>query len=748
VTVPLEGHAQSAHTIEGVAIEGNRAVDAAAIRAQLVKQKGSLTNEEVSASVKALYLTGFFDQVSASIVDQPRGGKVLKLVVVEKPVVRKVFIRGNKEIKESDLAAVLQLTGRRFIDRGKLDAIARRATSYYQSQGFYDVTFASSVVPVSDGLVDVTFTVSEGERYRIRAVRFSGLKELDDSDLIEAMQTRRYRWYSSWITGTGRLNKDQLENDRNVLRQYLLDHGFLEGSVGDPVISKEDNGLVVTFDIEEGPIYQIGSVTARGDLIDGSEEKTLEGLELEIGETFSATKVREESFRVSDKFTDRGYAFANVVPNTELDRGEHKVNLTFDVSQGSLVQVNRIAVRGNQKTYDNVIRRELKVGEQEQYSSSKIRRSQELLQRLGYFEEVNISQEPAAEPNTVDLTVNVREASTGSFSAGAGYSSADGPIANARLSEDNIFGTGRRAVLNFDLGTERRNALASVTDPRFMDSYFSLGADIYKTEREFDDYDRTLLGGAFTVGYPFEQLFGEWFADINGSLRYEYNDVDIDNIDREDASDFVIASEGQSKVSSLIPKLVRNTIDNPVNPTKGSRQTLSFEYAGLGGDEDYYLAEAVNQFYYPLFKTDAGPWVFSWRFNLAYGEAKDDEQLPLFRRYFPGGINSVRGFKNRSLGPQDSRGNEFGGAKQVVNNLEVIFPLLSAAGLRGVVFFDLGEAFDDNEDIDFGELRQAYGAGIRWTSPLGPIRVEFGFPLDRESGESSMVTLFSFGAPI
>ncbi|MCB0355199.1 MAG: outer membrane protein assembly factor BamA, partial [Bdellovibrionales bacterium] len=439
----------------------------------------------------------------------------------------------------------------------------------------------------------------------------------------------------------------------------------------------------------------------------------------------------------------------NVVPDTRLHRTAATVDIEFSVDKGKLVDVNRIKIRGNTKTYDHVIRRELRINEQDQYSSSKVERSKRLLQRLGYFEEVDISSETVeGEDDKVDLLVNVREASTGTFSAGAGFSTSDGALFNVRLSENNVLGAGRRAVLNADLGTERENFSISLQDPRLDDSFWSGEADLLRTQREFNDFDRELQGGSLTIGYPLEEFFGEWSEDVSFSVKYEYLDINISNVDLDDAAPLVIASEGSSKASGFTPRLVRNTIDNPLNPSDGSRQVLSVELTGIGGNEEYYLIEGQNQLYYPLGKTSIGDFIFSWRTRVGYGKTFNGEDFPLFRRYFPGGINSVRGFDERSLGPVDEDGNEFGGSKQLVNNLELIFPLFQSAGIKGVIFYDVGEAFDDDENITVSDLRQAYGFGIRWASPLGPIRVELGFPIDREPGEDSSVTLFSFGAPL
>jgi outer membrane protein insertion porin family len=739
--------AQDSFEVDKVNLVGTQRIDEDAVRISLTAKPGPVTRITIRRDIRSLYKTGFFEQVEARI-DEEEGTSILVYQVIEKPVVRKIFIKGNDAVSESDLAEVLKFDERRHVDQTAIERVMRQAAVYYKAQGYYDAELEYSTVLIGQNEVDITFTVVEGERYAIEEVRFRGLEEIDEDDLEDVIQTAEYTWYSSWITGSGRLNEEMLQNDKILIRQYLIDNGYIDGVVREPVVEKKEDGLYVTFDIQEGDQYRYGDVSATGDLIEESVEKTIEGVSAESGEVFSGSELREDSLVVSEKFGDIGYAFANVVPNTRVDPDSKTVGITYDVTQGELVHVDRIKISGNNKTYDKVIRRELKLQEQETYSSSKMKRSQALLERLGYFEEVNITTEPGQEPDEVNLLVNVREGSTGSFSIGAGFSSSDGALFNARLSENNFLGTGRRISLNADVGSERENFVVSLQDRRLNDTYWSGGFNLLKTEREFSDFDRSLAGGGVSVGYPLEEAFeGAWAEDINFSLRYEYLDIDISEVD-DDAADLIKNSEGKSSSSGFTPSLVRNTINNPLNPVSGSRQEISFEITGFGGNEEYYLFELENSLYYPLFDTGWGPFVFSMRNNFGYGETLDDDEFPLFRRYFPGGINSVRGYEARTLGPKDENGSEFGGSKQLVNNLEIIFPIISSAGLKGVVFYDIGEAFDDDESIEFGELREAYGYGIRWISPLGPIRLEFGFPIDREEGEDSMVTQFSFGAPL
>lgn len=745
---PFYAWSEGSVSVQGIDIAGNQRVDSEAIKLQIKKQSGTITTEEVTEDIKTLYSTGFFDQVEASVVES--GGRtLLRFTVAEKPLVRKAYVKGNKEVSEGDLSEIVKFGEKRFLDKARIDGFKRSMISLYQAKGYNDASVDASVVPVGENQVDITFIVSEGSRYKLRKVQFKGLNEIDADDLRDVMQTKRYKWYSSWLFGTGRLNNDMLDADRSAIRQYFLDNGFIEATISDPQteVDKDKAEIVVSFLVNEGKRYKFGSITASGDLVDGDKEKTLEEIDSKSGETFSAAKIRQDSFKISDKFGDEGYAFANVQPLTDVQEAEGVVNINFTSSKGKVVSVNRINIFGNDKTYDNVIRRELKVQEADQYSSSKVKRSQKLLERLGYFDEVSISNEPApGADNAVDLNVNVKEAkSTGSFSIGAGYSTSDGPIATAKLSENNILGTGRRVDLSVDVGTETNNATLTLSDRKLNDTNLSGSIEGFRSERKFDDFNRVMTGGALAFGYPLEEVFGESLNDINAGLRYELLNVDISDVD-DSAATLIKASEGSAVSSAINPTLSRNTINNPLNPRTGSNQVLSYERSGLGGDVEYELYEARNTFYYPLFDSWIGEFVFSDRLRYDYGKSLNDDAYPLFKRFFPGGINSVRGYESRSLGPKEGD-SEYGGSKQFVNNAELIFPLINSAGIKGVFFYDMGQAYDDNQSLDFSELRKSWGFGIRWMSPLGPLRFEFGFPIQRREGEDRMQPAFSFGVP-
>ena len=734
-------------SIKDIVVEGNSRVDAETILLQVSSQKGKKLNKQtVSTDIIEIYRMGHFEDVKA-ILRKDGGRSVLVFVLREKPGIRNIYINGYDELGEDTVKEKLNIGARKYLDRSKINAGIKELETYYRSLGYYETEIEFDVEEISSNQVDLTFDITEGEKKVLDSIVFEGNKQLDDDDLEDVISTSTYSWYSSWLTGSGVVKDEQLEHDVRAITHHYLTNGFADVRLGQPVVEPTEDGLKLTFKIEEGEKFAFGDILVDGDLLEESEEVTLDGISAVKGETFNVDILRKDSFFVSEKFTDIGYAFANVDPVTNINRSDKQVQVTFAINKGELITINRVNITGNAKTRDNVIRRSLKVHERELYSSSKIKRSEKLLRRLGYFDEVTITPESANKENEVDLTVGVREGSTGSFSAGAGFSSGDGLLMNTRVSENNLFGYGYNVTVNIDLGDRNENVVLSFDDPRWNDTNWSFGFDILKVEREFDDFDREQKGISTTVGYPLVFLGPKYLDDVRFSLKYEFLDIDISNVEA-DAPDLIKNEEGTSSASGITPRIVRNTIDNPLNPTSGSRQLFSIETTGLGGSEEYILGRFNNTFYYPLFDTQIGPIVFSQRMRLGYGETFDGDDFPLFRRFFPGGINSVRGFDNRELGPKDEDGDEFGGSKEIIGNFEFIFPLFSNLGLKMVTFYDMGNAFDDDQSIDFGDLRHAAGWGIRWNSPLGPIRIEIGYPLDKEEGEDSSVTHFSFGAPL
>lgn len=732
--------------INSIRFIGLNLVQEDGVRKQISSKEGKpFKKDEIREDIKTLYRSGYFKSVSAEIIEDA-GKRVLVFKLKEKPTVGKIKLVGNEHVKDETFNKELAIGSRRFFDLKKLDEAVERVEKYYQEKGFYDVDISYRVSEEVDGQVDVSFYVEEGDKLVIREIEFQGNKGIEADLLDDEILTGTYSWWISWATGRGILNNEKLEQDVARLSNYYLNNGYVEAQVAEPVVERIEDGLKVVYKIQEGEFYNFGEIRAEGDLLEEGEEATLAGIETQPSDMFSLETLRKDSFTISQKYTDRGYAFANVEPKTRVNRQSKSVDVIFAIDQGNLITVDRIVFSGNEKTSDNVIRRMLKIGENQLFSSSKINRSQELLQRLGFFDEVTITTDPSEISDSVNLNVGLKEAQTGSFSIGGGVSSGDGFIFSGRVSENNVFGTGNSLTLDINTGTRRENYVLSFLNPRVSDTRFSFGADLLSVKREFDDFDRRQGGGSVTLGYPLWFLGEEALDDIRASITYELLEVNIDNIS-DNAPQLVREEEGRSLSSSISPRIVRNTINNPLDPTKGSRQIARVEVAGLGGDEKFWMLRFNNDWYYSFHEMEAGPVTFAQRLDFGYGKTFNDDTFPLFRRFFAGGINSNRGFEARELGPKDEEGNEFGGNKELIANFELIFPLLSEAGIKGLVFYDVGNAFDDDQNIDFADFRHAAGFGIRWRSPLAPIRIEFGIPIDKEEGENSFVTHFSFGSP-
>ena len=734
------------NVIDDIQVKGNRVIDASMIELQASSARGSVIDAAtIDKDIKEIYRTGFFKNVAARVSSE--GGKtILVFEVTEKPAIKSVFLEGNEEVDEDTFKEKMGASVKRFLDERKIKAGIEAVISYYQEKGYYGTEIDYTIKEIDESQVEITFNVKEGKEKLIREVVFEGNKGIDSDELQNAIKTSRYKWWNSWIYSTGVVKKDILDNDVKLLSQQYLTKGYVDVRVTEPVVEDVPDGLKVTFKVEEGPIYKVGRISASGSLVDNDQAKTLDGVTLKSNETFNVENLRKDVFTVSSKFTDVGYAFANVSPETKIDREARLVNINFFIDKGALVYIDRIDVTGNKKTLDNVVRRNLKIDEGELYSSSKVQRSQELLQRQGYFDEVTITPDPSIYEDKTNLVVSVKEGQTGTFTIGAGVSSGDGFIFMSKLSENNFLGTGRNLSLDLDSGSRRENYILSLTDPRINDTQWSGTVEGGLSTRVYDDFERRETGGSVTVGYPLWFLGEDYLDDIRFATQYQLQRINITDVD-EDAPQLIKDQEGVTTNSSVTPKLIRNTINNPLDPTSGSRQTVGIELAGVGGDQKFWLLNLANSFYYPLWQPSFGPFVFANRVKLGYGKTYNGEDFPVFRRFFPGGINSVRGYETAELGPKDENGNEYGGNKQLIGNFEVIFPLIESVGLRGVVFYDVGNAFDDQQEIEIGELRQAAGFGFRWRSPLAPIRIEFGLPIDREDGEKNFVTNFTFGMP-
>ncbi|OGQ81722.1 MAG: outer membrane protein assembly factor BamA [Deltaproteobacteria bacterium RIFCSPLOWO2_12_FULL_60_19] len=782
-------NAQQNIRLREVKIEGNARVEEEGIRLHLQARAGDLFDQDVvEKDIKSIFRMGFFDDVKADLSP----AAVLTYAVKEKPYVREVKVQGASRLGREKIETAFGVAARTILDRDKIAEGVERVKKLYSEQGYVNAQVDYTVSVGDSNQAVVLLDIEEGGRLLVKKVSFQGNRAFSESELKGLMATKP-EWFLSFITNRGILDHDVLTNDMAIVSSHYYDHGYINHKIADPVIVRARDGIEVVVRVEEGEQFKVGKVELGGEMVD-DPRVLLKKVQLTSGQVFRGSRLRDDLSMLQDIYADKGFAFAQVEPLTKINPKEKNVDISLVVTKGPPVYFNRVLISGNNKTRDKVIRREVGATEQEMFSANKIRGSRNALQRTGYFEDVQLSTKKTDEPDTVDLLVDVKEGPTGTFSVGGGYSSGDSFIFTASIAEKNLFGRGQQANGSFDMGSKRQDFKLNFTEPYFLDTSLSLGFDGYNTERENIDYTSTKLGFGVSAGYPIRKLglpflrlgpgdpgyngvdvvYHPLIEYLRGGLSYNMTREKINNIDGK-AADEIQDAQGTFWTSSITPSLVYDSRDHFFNPTEGTRTDLAVKFAGLGGDSHFLKNDLKAKWFYTPFndRNWGGAYTFAIGGTVGYGLGlKGDSDLPLFEQYFTGGINSVRGFTERSIGPYGTvrrcpsgsavvvgvcrviatnavvpfnivqTTDIVGGSKLAVGNFEFMFPVYESFGLRGVAFFDIGSAFNS---FSFGDLRQSAGVGARWMSPFGPLRVELGFPLKKLKGDDTSVLGFSFG---
>lgn len=731
------------YRIDDVDIDGNQRVEKEAILPLLsVKPGQKATSEQIDRDIQAIYKLGRFEDISAEVVDQ-NGAKVLIYHLVERPLVRKVVFEGNDEFDDAKLESLVALKTPDIYEPRVVDKSVKAMKAEYFKEGYYGIVIDPEVEINDRGEAVVTFKIQEGDKVLVDHIIFDGNSVLSDSTLRDAMETQE-RWWLSWLTGRGTFLEDVLQNDLELIADKYFNIGHLQVKVRKPVVLiSEDRKFVDIFiQIEEGDQFRVGSLDIGGDLIKPKQE-LLDAVVTKPGDVFKRDVLRKDVLTLNDTYADQGYAYVNVAPLTQLDTERRLVDLKFDIEKGVLVRIDRIRISGNTKTRDKVIRREVKLAEGELFSATKIKASRDRINNLGFFEEVDVATSKTSDEKLMDIDINVKERPTGSFSVGAGYSSVDGLIAQGSVSQGNFLGLALNLNLSGSFGGKSTTYNVGILDPHFLDTRFALGVDAYKTDREYTDYDQTTIGGDLKLGFPVGEFNKAFFI-------YRYEQKDITNVDPFAAFE-IQESAGRSTLSSISGSLTRDRTNNRMDPTRGYVSEAITEFAGFGGTDQFAKFTLDHRHFLP-FKWET---YFVLHGNVGYLMEVGGEPLPIDEKFYLGGINTMRGFESRKVGPRipirDASGNivpggynYLGGDKKAYANFEYVVPLVKEIGLKGVMFFDVGNAWDTNEDY-FSDFRYSTGAGIRWASPMGPLRLEWGYNLDPRDSEDSSRFDFSMG---
>lgn len=739
VASPLLAQNQGA-LVSGIKIQGNKRVDSSTIFYYIKTEVGKpISRALVRRDIEQIYSLGQFTDIQVDT--QPAGdgsGVIVIFVVKEIPSVGEVTFVGNDALDTSDLRDVISVKrGVTFKEHLVNDTI-QKLTTYYHEKAFFLVKVKVDTASNASGLIDVTIHIDEGEKVKIDEIRFVGNKALEADDLKDVMETEE-TWLFSFLDDSGIYKKDVLKVDVLRLEAHYQDNGYLRVRVHEPRIevNAEDKEIYIEIKVEEGLQYKFGKITVQE--VEGFKaQDLLADIKSKPGAVYNISLLREDLLNITEKFSEKGFAYADVSPKANINDETRMVDLDIHINPGRKVYVGKINMIGNTRTRDNVVRREFRFKEGELFNSKKLKRSKQRINNLGFFESVKIDTHRGDTPGLIDIDTSVTEKPTGSISFGAGFSSVDKVIFNASVAQDNVFGTGRKVNLSANISARRTNFNLQLNEPRIFDSDVSGGLNIFNSRSNFFSFDSRSQGAGLSFGKNFSET--DW-----GGLNYRFSRVEISDV----INPTTLLKNETRNTSRVGTTFIRDSRDNFINPTQGWRHVVRLEFAGsvLGG-ADFYKTGYEITYYRKLIGKLIGAVHGDIKFASGYG----NDELPPFERYFMGGPNSLRGFTIRQVGPLDSLGDPVGGEQSLLLNFELHYPLTE--GFRLFAFYDRGNVYGNgpglnisstDSSFNLSKMREAVGGGIRFFSPFGPISLAYGFKLDKRTGESSGEFHFSAG---
>jgi outer membrane protein insertion porin family len=749
-----------------IEVIGQKKIEKEAIIARLKTKVGeSYTPEKVADDIRALFKMGYFVQIEVS-KDAQTNGVNLEYKVSEKPTVSEINFEGNEEIKTEELSEQIPVKQYEILSYDKVKEAVTKIEKMYEEKGYYLVKVEPNVSEVtSDDTVTVKFTITENDKVKVKKISFIGNEKLKDSYLKDQMFTQEAGFFSG-MSSSGSYKQEAFERDLQILKLKYWNQGYLQVKIDRPVVTvtPDKKSIYITYYIQEGDQYSVGEIDFAGDLLFDKSE-LMSTVKIKDAKIFSVETMQKDILDLQAKYGDLGYAFANVIPRYGFDEKEKKVNLVFEFEKGNKVYFGPINVVNNTKTRDKVVRRELKIREGELYNETRKRQSQENVQRLGFFEEVNFKQIPSPEdPDLYKVDIVVKERNTGQLQLTAGYGNVQGLSLGGSIQQNNFRGLGETLGARIEATKNRQDYSLSLTEPYFYDTKWSAGFSLYYTEnKERINYDNRVTGVSFRFGHPV------WGDDIRAYVRYSLDKSDLFENAYTDPLLFPLDT-ARGITSAVTGTLEYDTRNDRFNPSKGILADVSYEYAGVGGDLKYGLFTTQFRHYHNIF------WDVVWRNNILFSdiESIDDQEIPFTKRFQLGGPYTVRGFGSSTVGRRifsqyrynqivTNDGNPFyspgiseeervrrsnlifGGSKELLFQSELQYPLIKEAGLNGVFFYDIGQAEDE---IISSNFVSDFGLGFRWMSPLGLLRFEWGWPLTKDNVDRDAVNFeFSIGPP-
>lgn len=725
-----------AFKIDKVVIEGNKRIPEERISKYFIKSGSEFSQQALNESIKNLYSTGLFLNIDGDLyVEEDKF--VLKYKVKEMPLVGEVIFSGNKEIKNKKLREKVLVKTGQILSFKLIEDALNGIRTLYEEENRYGTKITFQMEDRTVNSVDLIFNIEESDKAKIYNIYIYGNEHISTDEIKSVIPTKE-REFWTLITSSGIISKEAMEADVEFIRQLYMSKGYAKVAVSEPDLrfhSDDPSKADLIFRIQENDQYFVRSVD-----IDGNEniskEKIEEVVGLKKGEVFNVRKYQQDISNITEIFTSSGYAYANVEPIVSLDEETKEADIVYKIEEGNLVYIGRINITGNKTSHDNVIRRQIDQMEGELYNSRLINEARANTMATGYYENVEVTE--STNGDKIDVNIDVVEQRTGSFTVGAAYSTVDGFLGMVELSRSNFLGWGHEVGIKAEIAQKRMDFSLSYTDPWFLDWPVSVGADLYSYENHWYDYRRRAIGGSLRIGHSLikRRLYMNYAFSV-----YNVKIFDIDTY----ASRYVKEQEGTTQTHSISPALIWNSLDNPTDPSRGNKSQLFVDFAGnfLGGDSNFVEFGLETSQFFPI-----------WRDNLVlmlHGEIgyiipnEKGAKIPIDRRYRLGGINSIRGFDFGSIGPRDKEGYEYGGDKYFQINVELIFPLKKDINLKGVVFFDMGQAYSEEQHFFNTDFRKSVGVGLRWLTPMGPFRLEWGYKLDKKKNEDPYKFEFSIG---
>ena len=750
-------HAIESFFVNDIRVEGLQRIAPGTVFNYLpIKVGDTLTELSAREAIQALFKTGFFQDVRLE-----RNGNMLIVQVIERPSIDSIKISGTKEIDDKTLLKSLKEVGLaegRVFNNSLLDKTEQELKRQYFSRGRYAVNVKTTVTPLERNRVAIRIDVNEGEVAKIRGINIVGNHVFKDAALRKTFTLNTPTLFS-FFTKNDQYSKQQLAADLEGLRNFYQNQGYLDFVIDSTQVSitPDKQDIYVTVNITEGRKYKVTEVKLGGKLII-PEAELLKLVSVKPGDVFSRQEVTDSSKRVSDRLGNDGYAFANVNAVPDINREQGTVAFTFFIDPGQRVYVRRINFTGNLATNDDVLRREMRQLEGAWFSTAQVQRSRVRLQRLGFFEDVNIETPPVpGSPDQVDINVSVKERMVNNFIFGVGYSDADGPLINASVNFKNFLGTGKELALSGDNSKVNSHINLTYTDPYYTADGISRSLNLYWIDTNSAAANTTAYtSNTAGIGVGYNIPISEE-RSLSFGLAYEYIELQVNPVTGSQVAKDFVAQDGES--NSILKTTLgwaRDTLDNPLFPNSGTQQRVSLEASLPGGDLEYYRLSYLASAYFPLTKS----LTYKIKGGVDYGDGYNETQeLPFYKNFFAGGSSSVRGYKARSLGPQDKNcirtetvlcdpALPIGGNKRFLANSELLFPFPGATenkSMRLSVFVDAGMVYGPNENMDLGALRYSTGVAFNWFSPIGPISISYAFPLNEEPGDKPESVQFTLG---